>query len=301
MKTVLLVNPVSGKGYTKKILPEIENKLSALGINHSVVFSEKPKHFFHEFPKLDLAETDFITVVGGDGFMNEIVNGFSERAKNPFLLIPAGSGNDIGRSLDISVRKFLEISDFKIFRKQFDVLELTYNSFPDGSLIKRKFLSSCGAGFDAEVSKLSSENKVLRGLILYLYSTLKALLKFKQYRGKVLYGEGEITGDFTLITTGNTSTAGGGFKLTPHAVIDDGLADIMIAGKCSRAKLLQILPLAIIGKHIHRPEVTYIRTQFLKLTTENNVPLHSDGEFLSASANNIEIHLFPEKITFIVY
>lgn len=301
MKTLMLVNPVSGKGFTKKVLPEVESKFKALGISHEVIFSERPKHFVNDFPVINLAQYDFLTVLGGDGFMNEIANGFNDRQKIPFLLIPAGSGNDIGRSLDISVKKFFEIQNFKIFLKPFDIMELSFSTQADHTLVKRKFLSSCGAGFDAEVSKLSSENKILRGLILYLFSTLKALVNLKQYKGTVSYQGGEITDSFTLITTGNTATAGGGFKLTPHAVIDDGLADIMIAGQCSRSRLLQILPLAIVGKHIHRKEVTYIKSEFLRIKTEVDVPIHADGEFLTGNGNNIEIKVFDQKLQFILY
>lgn len=301
MNTLLLVNPVSGKGYTRKILPEIQKKFTSLGINHEILFSERPKHFYNDFPLLDLSKYDFLTVLGGDGFMNEIVNGFSDREKIPFILIPSGSGNDIGRSLDISVKKFLEIKSFKLFLKQFDILELSYITKPENRLVQRKFLSSCGAGFDAEVSKLSSENTILRGLVLYLFSTLRALVNLKQYYGTVNYQGGTVSDYFTLITTGNTATAGGGFKLTPHAVVDDGLADIMIAGKCSRFRLLQILPLAIIGKHIHRKEVTYIKSDFLKIDIRENVPIHADGEFLTAEGNTIEINVFNQKLNFILY
>lgn len=301
MKTLLLVNPVSGKGYTKKILPEIQQKFISLGVQYEIFFSERPKHFFEDFPIIDHSEFDFLTVIGGDGFMNEIVNGFSGREKIPFLLIPAGSGNDIGRSLDINVKKFKGIKNLKIFTRKFDILEITYLSGPERNSVSRKFLSSCGAGFDAEVSKLSSENRVLRGLTLYLYSTLKALIKLHQYEGTVSYQGGESFGLFTLITTGNTATAGGGFKLTPQAIIDDGLADIMIAGPCKRSRLLQILPLAIVGKHVQRKEITYIKSEYLNISTKENVPIHSDGEFLTAEGNDIRISVSQQKLNFIVY
>ncbi|MCC6550204.1 MAG: YegS/Rv2252/BmrU family lipid kinase [Ignavibacteriaceae bacterium] len=301
MKTLLLVNPVSGKGYTKKILPEIQQKFISLGIHFEIAFSERPKHFFEKFPVIDHSKFDFLTVIGGDGFMNEVVNGFSDREKIPFLLIPAGSGNDIGRSLDINIKKFFGLKNFSILTKKYDILEITYLSGTQKSSVTRKFLSSCGAGFDAEVSKLSSENKVLRGLMLYLYSTLKALIKLNQYEGTVSYQGSEIFGHFTLITTGNTATAGGGFKLTPQALIDDGLADIMIAGPCTRSRLLLILPLAIIGNHIQRKEITYIKSEYLNISTRENVPIHADGEFLTAEGNDIRIRVSHQKLNFLLY
>lgn len=300
MKALLLVNPVSGKGAALRNLEPVRNKLTELSIHPETIFSASPGYFCQSFPLEKLSDISLLVVLGGDGFLNEVVNGLPESFNIPILFLPSGSGNDIGRALDISLKKFYLIPQLKPFYRKFDLgfLKLTES---DSSIINRKFLSSCGLGFDALVSRISTETKWIKGLPLYLLSTLRALKQLKPFEASIKTTEAEWSGVYSLLTTGNTATMGGGFKLTPYSVIDDGLLDFMAAEGVSKNKLLSILPKAIQGSHIHLPEVSYVKSDRIEisLAAENN--LHLDGEFISSKVTRAEITVIPAALQFHIY
>lgn len=300
MKALLLVNPVSGKGAAMRNLEPVRNKLTELSIHPETLLSSGPGYFYQSFPLDHLKDKNLLVVLGGDGFLNEVVNGLPESIVIPILFIPSGSGNDIGKALDISLKSFFKMPELLPHYRSFDCGLLNIQE-SDKTEIQRKFLSSCGIGFDALVSRISTETKYIKGLPLYLLSTLRALKQLKPFQAEITFDGGTLSGVYSLLTTGNTSTMGGGFRLTPHAVVDDGLVDFMAAEGVSKKKLLSILPKAIKGTHIELNEVKYVKTGKLEIKLEHENNLHLDGEFISSKVVRVKISVLPKVLKFHIY
>jgi len=102
-----------------------------------------------------------------------------------------------------------------------------------------------------------------------------------------------------MISIGNGKTAGGGFKLTPLANPTDGELDVCIVKKISKFKVLQILPLAIFGKHITNPAVVYTKTNEINISSDSPIFVHADGEIRSSNMKSIKIVLFKKHAKFL--
>jgi diacylglycerol kinase family enzyme len=96
-------------------------------------------------------------------------------------------------------------------------------------------------------------------------------------------------GRFFLVEVGNGFSVGGGFLLTPDAVVDDGLLDVCLIERASRARVLRLLPTAFTGAHVGEPEVTMRRARRVTIRSAAPLPFHADGEILSAGATALDV------------
>lgn len=291
-KALFIVNPAAGKGRGRKFLPFLENSLKSLSI-HSTIIETKYLGHATEIAKSFLDDNALIFGVGGDGTINEIINGLNPTHKHKLGIIPIGSGNDFARAIgnidkEFSILKYISTNKTLLC----DVGHVIVTS--NGSVIlDKKFISSFGIGFDAFVASKIKTIKYLKGIFLYISSVFLSLLNYNASTGTISINDGEITiaDKIFLFAVGNTKTAGGGFKLNPDAAIDDGYLDLCMTRNISKFTLLKVLPKAIFGTHIkHRLVETYRFTN-LSYSTRERVFLHLDGEVLELEEGEKEIVL----------
>jgi len=297
VRYLFIANPIAGKGRTKKILPKIESFLIKNKVDYKLLVTNSAddiKFFAENYGE----NFDRIVVIGGDGTIHNLINAYATKSKIVGVL-PTGSGNDFAYTLGLKKSLYDDLKT--LINEETHTLDIGYTVISnfDGSTSSKFFVNSLGIGFDAEVAHVASKTKYIKGIILYLISVFRVLVNYNYRRINLKSQELSHEDEFLMISIGNGKTAGGGFKLTPFAEPNDGLLDVCVVKKVSKMKLLQILPLAIIGKHVKRNEVMYFQTKNLEITSEKPLYIHADGEILSTNMKSIKIHVLKQYARFL--
>lgn len=296
-----IINPVAGKVDSSGIIERLES-LSAEHSDVQLYFTEKPKHATKITSTIlrENTKSVFIIAVGGDGTLNEVVNGFDNKSNARLGVLPFGSGNDVCRFLYRRKKNFVDVVVNNSLSKvvEFDVgtVELTDKN---GEIHNKKFLNAVGIGFDAYVAHLNQNEKRLTGVPSYLLAVSKALKKLTGIKMKIKLDDQLISGDYLITTIGNGETSGGGFYLNPGADPTDGILNITTINTASRRKIVRNLPLALLNKLQNVDIANFYKGR--KISLELNKPffVHSDGEIISQSAVKLEVSL-SHKIKMVV-
>ncbi len=288
----VIINPASRSGKGKYLWKQVvEPYLMEHKIEYISYFSHTPGEvtkIAHQITKGATRENPkSIIVLGGDGTVNEVLQGISDFRTVILGYVPTGSSNDLARDLGIS-RNPLEAVEKAFYSGIAQKMDVGCVSFSDGK--KRYFAVSCGIGFDAAVCEETNRsafkkllNRIKLGKLAYLSIAVKQLFSAKHATGELYLDDGrKIMLPRFLFTTGMLHRfEGGGFKFCPAAKPDDGILDICcVATKLPKLAILMALPTAFFGKHFIFPGITPYRAK--EFTIKSNLPLwiHTDGEVL---------------------
>ena len=234
-----------------------------------------------------------IIAAGGDGTLNEVINGIlagvESNAHLPTMgIMPIGSANDLADILNIPLQPEAWYRLIQAGQpRRIDI----------GEVNGRYFGNNVGIGFEAQVNVESRRVQRLHGALVYLIGVFRALLKYNNPQVEIRMDSGQrIDGTMLLISVGNGRRAGGSFWLTPLAEVDDGQLDFTFAKGLSRLQIMRLLPKAINGRHINDPAV--ITGQCRELWLESATPLqaHTDGEILTPGARRFHIRILPGSL-----
>ena len=305
-KWFVIVNPKAGSGRCTRDWPEIKRLLDDYFV-FEFVFTEKPKHAI-DIVK-EAVESGFrkIISVGGDGTLNEVVNGlllFHKEKLNEITLgvITVGTGNDWGRThkMPESYPEMIEVINKRnIFLH--DVGKAKYRYAGDEE--SRYFLNIAGMGFDALVAKKVNvlKKKGYGGVIVYMVSLLSSLISFKTTRINISTDEEVIYNDDTfLVAIGICKYNGGGMMIIPDAKPDDGFFDMTIISKVSKMKVVANIKNVFDGTFVKLKEVKRFRAKRFTVKSEppNSLHLETDGESLGLSP--IDFEVLPKALKIIV-
>ncbi|OIP00759.1 MAG: hypothetical protein AUJ98_06465 [Bacteroidetes bacterium CG2_30_33_31] len=301
---LVIVNPNAGGRQGKKDWPKIEAMIIDAGLKYKKVLTEY-RHHAIKLTKMYVAQGyRKLICVGGDGTINEVVNGIMTSKANlqevSFGVIMIGTGNDWGRMFDIPTdyKKALKvIIDAKKFQQ--DVGRVTY--FLGKEIKERFFINAAGIGFDAMVVQNANtkKDKGKSGKFSYLITLFKTLMKYKNLNINVTIEDRQLVGSelFTMgIGIGRFS--GGGMQQVPKAVADDGLFDIMLVNNISKAKIIYKIKKLYNGEILDLKEVNMFKAKSLVVSSTDKVMLEVDGESLGHSPFTFEI--IPERLNVIV-
>ncbi|MFZ1082557.1 MAG: diacylglycerol kinase family protein [Candidatus Kryptoniota bacterium] len=291
-----IVNPASGSGRTRKILPQLVSIAKKLGVNFDLQITKAPEHAT-ELANDIFDDFDVMVAVGGDGTVNEVAAG-ALRSQKIVGVIPTGNGNDFARALG----RLKNLQEY-VHR----VVSGKVKSIDTGALrIDNRelfFVNGVGVGFDAEVARESLKVRHIKGISRYLYAVVKTLSKYKSSLMKIELapdpssgGSGMIEQKTFLIAIGNGLSAGGGFLLTPNAVLDDGLLDTCIVSDVSIPRVLHLLPDVLNGTHGKHHEVTMTKMKRIRIQSETPVSIHRDGEVLLERLNDLAVQIIPGSL-----
>jgi len=297
-----IVNPVAAKGAAARVGERLRKVLAVRDIAHEILYTEYPGHA----AKLARGSNARVIVsVGGDGTVNEVTNGIVGSGKT-LGIIPAGSGNDLIKSLNIpaDIEKAVETVIHGTVRPV-DVghvqcsperSEGTPRVNGDG----RYFLNGVGIGFDAAVAARTAEIPYLRGVLLYIAAVFQTLGKYQPPDFVVAYGHGERKFSGLLVAIGNGRCAGGGFYLTPRAQPDDELLDICMVKAVPLLKILRLMPKVMKGAHEGDPDVEIVQSR--KVTVTGSIPfyVHADGEIVGRNVKGVSAELVDARLPVLV-
>lgn len=303
MKTIAIINPISGGGRGKEVGESFCDFIDNRKLDCRVFYTERRWHAT-EIATKHAQNNDRVIIIGGDGTVNEVVNGVTDHDSVTFGLIPVGSGDDFARSLGLkrnSDQNFINVIKESPKLKTIDLWDISVTD-SNGKIHLNRFTNSCGIGFDALVAHLNQQKKNITGLISYIITIFKALklcetiLISTKFDGQDSFNNKEIL----LFAIGNGKTAGGGLFLTPGGIIDDGILNGTALTPITRLALLRKLPLAVINKIERIQEAEFY--EFSECAVNLNTPyyIHIDGEIITSKARDIVITKNPNPIKFIV-
>lgn len=300
----VIVNPNAGRKRGEKDWKEISRLLTEAGISFSNVFTESPDHAFKLARKYINAGFRKIIVVGGDGTLNEVVNGVYNQyrfAPDEIILamIPVGTGNDWGRTYNIPTgyKEAIEvITKSKTFRQ--DVGKVTYSSGDKPRT--RYFINMAGLGFDAIVAQKTNKQKQegKSNPLSYFVNLLTSLISHQSISTNILIDGKPISEDIFSMSVAIGLYNGGGMKQAPNAIPNDGIFDITLITRVSRLKVIRNVLKLYDGSFIRIPQVKQFRGQEIKIEAQPPMYLETDGESLGHTPMSFEI--LPRSVTVIV-
>ncbi len=299
-----IVNPHSRSGLGESIWQNIEKELKHLGIKYEVFFTKPHRRTSVLIRKLtsDKAEHT-IVILGGDGTVNEVINGISYPEKVTLGYIPTGSGNDFSRSYSFPSDP-MKALDIVLSAGRIQKLDLGELSYKDKN---RRFAVSSGFGFDAAICHevvvshwKARLNRFKLGKLVYVFVALRQWFHLKPKKTVVTLDQ-TTTHTFDrcyFVTSMNQPYEGGGFMFAPHANPSDGKLGICVVANLSKIKMLLLLPTALFGKHVHFKGVYTYTCEEIAIHSEKPREIHTDGEpcFLQ---KEISLRCLPEQINLI--
>ncbi len=284
-----IVNPAAARGKAVRVAEKVKHICEDRKMDFQLVYTNKSGDAT-ELAANSRDQFDCTVAVGGDGTINEIVNGLMG-GNSKLGIVPIGSGNDFVRALDIPL-SLMEAMDI--------LLAMNTQAIDIGKAGNRYFQNGLGIGFDAWVVEETLKVHKLRGTAIYMYSVLKTIYSYKPPVVKLQYNDVSREENFFMITVGNGISLGGGFKLTPNAIVDDGLFDLNIIRDLKKWEIYQNLLSVFAGKHIYLEQVTTDRTDRLTINSEEGFAAHVDGELLSLNLNSLDVKLLPKALEVVV-
>ena len=272
MKYVFIINPASGKTDYDKIKQNIMKTLE--NENYEIYETKAPKEATEIASRFKNEENTIVYSVGGDGTLNEVVNGIA-KGKCKLGIIPTGSGNDFYRTL-----KEAQTENVR--------LDL-------GKVNGRYFINIASVGMDAETC--NNANKIKSKIKLhssYYLALIHTFLTFKSKSLKLKIDKNVYAGDYIIAAICNGKYYGGGFKIAPVASFDDNQFDIYLVSKASKFKLIKILLALLKSEHEKYNEVRKYTGKNITITSENNLIVNIDGEM--TISKNIEIEMIEDAL-----
>lgn len=280
-----VVNPASASGRTGKLWLTFREKLEAAGWVVEYVLTSGPWEAVSiTQAALERGERR-IMAVGGDGTLNEVVNGFFSvdealRQEAELAVLTYGTGSDFIRTLGIErgLDSFLKVLN-RAEIMPVDVGRVEYENI-QGEVRTRYFLNVADVGLGAAIAgKVNQTGKVLGGKISFLYASIKVILSYRNKIFKCLIdGETVIEGRLNSVMVANGRYFGGGMMIAPEADLADGQFDVIILGDFSTLQLLRHLPKIYRGSHLKVPGVLVYRGRTVAVQSRDKLMLELDGE-----------------------
>lgn len=280
-KMLIIANPAAGANRASKIIPLVEDILKKKGIDYVLEITRCKGE--ETGIAMDGIKKGFklIAALGGDGTVNQVVNGIMGSAgaihELPALgIIPAGTGSDLVKTLNIPV-KIEDAVDVLLNGKErlIDIGEIKGKAWRES----RYFINIAGIGIDAvTVKELEYAKTVLKGKLAYFYALFRALKSYQGLQLKIEMKDIKVSVLAYLAAVANGKFFGGGFKITPDADTYDGLFDICIVEKVGIIKTLLNLTKVIKGTHAKISEVKIYRADNIIISSDSPMPVEIDGE-----------------------
>lgn len=312
MKHLFIINPVAGKGKGHEVLRgDILKAAAALNTNVEVYITKEINgayYYTRDFlSKLPKASELRIYSCGGDGTLNEVVNGvveFRHTHKIAVGCVPTGTGNDFVRNFEN--KNFTSMEDQILGETiKVDLIRFKYNE--RAITVIRYCVNMFNIGFDCEVVYRTSKLKkypLLNGSVVYLAGIVVTLIKKKGTNINIEFDDGTIVGgELLMVSVGNGSYCGGGLKGLPKAKVDDGLMDISMVNNIPRRAFISLFSSYSKGTHLQRSGIdkilAYKQSKSLSIVPKaGSLRLCTDGEILETKGIKLEVE--PLALDFII-
>lgn len=290
-KKIFIVNPASGNGEGKNYGLKLESMLPKMGIDFEIIYTEGPKHATEIASRYFKSDDVDLIAVGGDGTMNEVLNGIHSGVSMGIL--PCGSGNDFYRLIDPKLISFQSEVEALLNGEKTTIDYGVMNGF--------KFLGSFSIGMDANVVdrvvKIQEKNKGVRKSA-YLRAVAGELFSKHGFNAYLETDDQQYEKKVLMVSALNGRYYGGGFKPAPFADIQDGLFDVSMIDNIPMLTIARLMPKYMAGKHMDLEQVTFVRTNHFTLRSEEEMICQCDGELIRGKL--FDLHLVTRGLSFIM-
>lgn len=286
-KARIIYNPTAGRESFMKDLPMVLQRFEEAGYETSAHATTGEGDATKAAEYAVERRFDIVVIVGGDGTINEAIQGIAGASERPNVgIIPAGTTNDFARALMIprDTEKAVDI-----------ILDNHQKSLDVGKVNHKYFINIAGGGDLTELTyDVPSKLKTVLGQLAYYIKGIEMLPSLKPQRTKIEY-DGEVFEDeIMLFLVANTNSVGGFEKLAPDAKLNDGYFDLIILRKVNLAEFIRLATLALRGAHLKDENVIYTKAKRIIVTPQNKMQLNIDGEYgglLPGEFSNLKQHV----------
>jgi len=278
-KTVFLVNPASDNGETGKRWPELHRRASELGLEGETRMSSRPGELVELARE---ADAELLVVVGGDGALNEVVNG---RRDVELAVIPRGTGMDFVRTHAIPSAFDEAVAVARDGRARH--VDLGRVSFGYG---ERWFANVASVGMSGAVAqRANGMSKALGGKVTFFYALAREFLAWKNTEVTVRFDGDERRAPMHDVIVAIGQYHGGAMWLAPDARADDGQFDVVLIGDVTKLDFITTAPKLYKGTHLAHPKVELLRTAVVDVDAAVGLPIETDGEVAGTTPAHFEV------------
>jgi diacylglycerol kinase (ATP) len=291
VKPYIIVNPAAGSVTSLDALLQQLQRLNPAKVRVTRAVGDAEK-----FARAAIRNRcDYIVAAGGDGTLNEVVNGIARRAKDICVgVVPLGTGNDFARALGLpaTLEDNIEILLSQKTRS-IDLVRVKSDH-------TRFFVNVSAGGFSGLVDeKLTPEIKHAWGPLAYVRCAAAALPKLHAYRTQVVFDEDEsLSMDLYNIVIGNGRFVAGGLPIAPDADPGDGLLDVILIPRRSMPEMALLAAEIVLGKHLSSDAIIFRRAKTVAVRSRPGMWFNVDGELVGNAPAVFQI--MPRAINFIV-
>ena len=282
---LFLINPLSGGKKAKRTFRQFLHFAQLNNLSFNAYETLQSKDYKGIKTVFDTCQPKLVVSCGGDGTANDVVNALyrpANKNQTPLLVLPAGSGNDFSTQLYGKKRP----------EELFSLcLKHTLRKVDLGLCNEHIFLNGIGIGFDGSIAQYTSSNsnRFLPTSFKYYLAIFKNIFFYNEFDYHTSENQATRKGFIVAISNGNSY--GGGFKIAPKALLDDGLLEVVEIGAVAKFKRSFYIPKVEQGKHLNLSFVSHHQTQqiAIKATGVNKLQAHADGEHFEANDFKIEV------------
>lgn len=283
----LVVNPAAAAGKLGKRWSRVARLLEVFGLKAPFVFTEAPGHATELAAKAVAQGAEAVIAAGGDGTVCEVAEGLQRAGGGVLGILPLGTGNDTARTLGIP----------RHLGKAIGALRSAHTREVD--LIKfgpRVAVNAVGIGLLGAINVTATRFKKVRGMTAYLAAALTVLLRYRPPAISLESDSITYNGPTTLVAIQNGPTTGGGFRLAPGALPDDGRLNGCLVENASPSQRLESFWAALRGRLGGQPGSHSFAFSWLRLTSAEPLPAHLDGNPVLVPPGSLEVRVLPKAL-----
>jgi diacylglycerol kinase (ATP) len=289
---VFVVNPVSANGSTGRRWPEIERRAAGIGLRADALFSEAPGHAVELARRAARHGAGLIVVVGGDGTVNEAVNGLlaAGQAAVELALVPSGTGDDFARTFGLPTA--LDAALDVVANGEARSVDVGRARFRGGaaSPTERHFANFAGAGISGAIARRgAATSRRLGARAAYFWATIAVFARWRSVSTLVEADGQRREGPLYEVLVANGAYAAGGMRVAPDAAPDDALFDVVLIGDVTKAEFLTTFPKIYRGTHVGHPKIEVLRARAVSVDAAPPLPVVLDGEQPGTTPASFEV------------
>lgn len=283
-KAKVVINPVAGGGRVGRRWPGIREALLREGLIFDAELTERPGHAT-EIARQALREGyRHVVAIGGDGTVNEVVNGLVVDGQVPsdlsLSIIPGGTGSDLSRYLGLG--RFTAQATQPLLGQRIRTVDIgEIQCMYEGRPFTRYFVNVAGLGFDGETCiRVNRMSKRMSGTIPYLTGLVVTLLTYTNKDVTLRFDGQEMQGRFNSVIICNGQYFGGGMWIGPRAAADDGLFDVVILKDLNKLEFLLNVPRVYKGTHLTHPQVETFQARQVHVEAKQPMFIQAEGDLV---------------------
>jgi YegS/Rv2252/BmrU family lipid kinase len=264
----LIVNPSAGGGRAAKVLPKVQARLRALGVEHHTELTRDLPHA-QELARSAAAAGEPAVVLSGDGLLGAVAHVLRGHPEAVMGVLPGGRGNDFARVAGIPLDAEAACGV---------IAHGTPRPVDLGDVDGATFIGIASLGFDSDANRIANEAPPRLGSLVYAYGALRALATWKHAAYEIVVdGEARAFSGWS-VACANSKAYGGGMYLAPDADLHDGRLDVVFCEATSKARFLQLLPSIFKGEHVKDPRVHVLRGTEVRVSADRPFTVYADGD-----------------------